>query len=221
MNKLYPWLPAIDNTYYFLVTCKTINKTINYKEVEDIVCINKYSKRLLKEINAKFIVYKGNEVDTILNDVFLSFDRYQAIYKLDFASQHCIYGINDEDVSTFKERKNWIPYYSKQHDSSSSIEYTTTDCYPRASERHVIVNSEFVTSYESIMESNPDFLGWYVYFKVPTHINKDKTLFLYTPHQIYNLYINFIMTKEEIKEFIYQLEKARILNVIPISMVQD
>lgn len=206
MNKLYPWLPAIDNTYYFLVTCETINKVVSYKEVEDIVCINKYSKRFLKEINAKFIVYKGNEVNMILNDVFLSFDRYQAIYKLELYPEDPL------------ERERWIPYYSMLHDSLNSIEYTWPCYYSRASERHVIVNNEFIVTYESEGNSNPDFQN-YLYFKVPTHINKDKTLFLYTPHQIYNLYINFIMTKEEIKEFIYQLEKARILNVIPISMV--
>lgn len=206
MNKLYPWLPAIDSTYYFLVTCKTINKVVNYKEIEDIVCINKYSKKFLEEINGKFIVYKGNEVDTILNDVFLSFDRYQAIHKLE---------IYPEDPL---DRKLWIPYYSMFHDSSSSIEYTWPCYYSRASERHVIVNNEFIVTYKSEGNSNPDFQN-YLYFQIPTHINKDKSLFLYTPHQIYNLYINFIMTKEEIKEFIYKLEKARILNVIPISVV--
>ena len=49
--------------------------------------------------------------------------------------------------------------------------------------------------------------------------NFEKAEVLQAYSQIYNLYINFIMTKEEIKEFIYQLEKARILNVIPISVV--
>lgn len=212
MNKLYPWLPLkqIDHTYYFLVTCKTVNPTVNYKEIEDIVCINKYSRRFLEESNAEFIVYNGAEVETVLNDVILSFDKYQAIHKVVLYAEDCVCETHD--------RKNWIPYYDEFHDCLGSIEYTDIECYPRVSERHVIVNNEFITSYESEGNSNEGYQN-YVYFKIPTHLNKDQSLFLYTPHQIYNLYINFIMSKEEIKEFIYKLEKARILNVVPISVV--
>ena len=243
MNKLYPWLPAksISNLYiksyntsssdtteennnsiyYFLVTCDTINSTISYKEIEEIVCINKFSRRFLEETDAKFIVYAGSKQEIVLNDVILSFDRYQAIHKVEFLSEHCILGGNDRDVSSFrmnKNVKNWIPYYSEFHDSLNSIDYACSSDYARASERHVVINDEFITSYSSEGNSNEGFQN-YALFKLPTHINKDESMFLYTPHQIYNLYINFIMTKEEIQDFIYKLEKARILNVIPISVV--
>lgn len=213
MNKLYPWLPIekteesedsseeIDHTYYFLVTCKTVNPTVNYKEIEDVVCINKYSRRFLEETNAEFIVYDGAEVEIVLNDVILSFDKFQAIHKVYMSAEHCIYGCDDEDITTFKsyDRRNWIPYHVVDQEIRGALEYTDRE---NLASRHVVVNNEFITAWDSSYISNQDYVNC-VYFKIPTHLNKDQSLFLYTPHQIYNLYINFIMSKEDIKEFIY------------------
>ena len=140
------------------------------------------------EYNERFLSEVNAKFRSITDDGIVD-ETYQAIY------------INEISIDD-----NWPPYTVYNHEYYRYVIWDTD-----IKDRHVVVNDECIGSINSIQsnDSDRDFAGDHYMLELPTHLTSDYTYFLYSPKQIYNL----ILKGVDVKEFLYQLEKARILGI--------
>lgn len=172
----------------------------------DEIGINKYCRRYIYNNNPSFLLISNKIINTIIKQSRIRDKDCKYTIKLLDSSKNTIFiatlKLNTFECilsSTFISEDIWPPTVMYTHEPAE-FSYNPINDEKDEDEKILYIDEN----------SNPIFTDCVCFYHFPTHVKEDGTLFVYSPRQLYNIYINHGKSIKWIREFIYLLEVARL-----------